>query len=403
MGDVRQPLRLAVVIPRYAPVFGGAENQCRLLNRHLLQSGLVSIVSLVTWRMRSTLPSREVIDDIPVRRLGAASTGRWGSYYFCVVAGAYLVARWRRYDVIHCHATSLLGFVVALVGWLTRRPVVLKLSTNGELLPSPDGRDALAGLRRLIAAFTVRSAYMIALNTQGLEELRAAGARRATIIPNGVDTSVFRPAQPEEYERRRVDLGVPRAAVVFLFSGRFVQRKGLDVLLSAFERLQLRYAADALRLVLVGSGEAQPDSVAGILAAPRLGVELRRSVLVHPPTDDVRQYLFASDVLVMPSRREGLPNAVLEAIACGLVCLLSDIPPHRELTKQSPGHPVRFFAPNDADALAAGLDECYRMVVAAREAKRVRSSGLAPMFRMEAVATRYLELLRSVDVTPPRA
>ena len=82
-----------VVIPRYAPVFGGAENQCRLLNRHLVQSKRVSIVSVLTSRIRPSFPRREAIDGIPVRRLGGAGLGRWTWYGFFLITGAYLLAR----------------------------------------------------------------------------------------------------------------------------------------------------------------------------------------------------------------------------------------------------------------------------------------------------------------------
>src|SRR5438874_907174 len=199
-----RPLRLMVVIPRYAPVFGGAENQCRLLNRYLVRSSRITIVSVLTSRIRRSFPPRETIDGIPVRRLGGAGVGRWVWYRFFLSTAVYLVARRNHYDVIHCHGTSLVGFVVTLVGWLTAKPVVLKLSANGELLRSFPGQDrgrrdgVVARCHRLVATFTVRHAQTVALNGQGLEGLRAVGARAARIIPNGVDTSMFRPPTVEE-------------------------------------------------------------------------------------------------------------------------------------------------------------------------------------------------------------
>src|SRR5437660_6836400 len=120
------PGRLMVVISRYAPVFGGAENQCRLLNRYLARSERITIVSVLTSRIRPSFPRREAIDGIPVRRLGGAGLGRWTWYGFFLIIGAYLLARRNHYDVIHCHGTSVIGFVVTLAGWLTGKPVVLK-------------------------------------------------------------------------------------------------------------------------------------------------------------------------------------------------------------------------------------------------------------------------------------
>src|SRR5205085_4745160 len=222
-----RPVRLMVVIPRYAPVFGGAENQCRLLNRYLVRSSHITIVSVLTARIRRSFAPCETIDGITVRRLGGAGVGRWVWYRFFLSTAAHLVARRNQYDVIHCHGTSLVGFVVTLVGWLTRKPVVLKLSANGELLRSFPGQDrgrregVVARGHRLVATFTVRHAHTVALNAQGLEELRAVGARAARIIPNGVDTSRFRPPTVEERMGARAQLRVQDSEVVFAFTGRF--------------------------------------------------------------------------------------------------------------------------------------------------------------------------------------
>lgn len=389
-----------VVIPRYAPVFGGAENQCRLLNRHLVRSERVAIVSVLTSRIQRSFPGRDAIDGIPVRRLGGAGVGRWTLYGFFLSTAAYLLARRNHYDVIHCHATSVLGFVVTVVGWLTGKPVVLKLSANGELLRTFPGQDrgrrdgVWARCHRLIASFTVRHAYTVALNGQGLEELQTVGARRATIIPNGVDTAVFRPPTGTERAAARAKLGLPDSAVVFAFTGRFVLLKGLDLLLPAFRSLLSTHRADTVRLVLVGSGELQEESVTAAFAPDRLGPDMARAVHVHSATDDVRPFLFAGDVFVMPSRHEGLSNAVLEAIACGMACVLSDIPPHRELSEQSPAHPVYLFPSGDSRALAAALEQSSAGVLAMRAAQRPARSGLGATFEIGTVAERYIALLR---------
>ena len=321
-----RPLRLMVVIPRYAPVFGGAENQCRLLNRYLVRSSHITIVSVLTARIRRSFAPCETIDGITVRRLGGAGVGRWVWYRFFLSTAAHL--------------------------------------------------------------------------DQGLEELRAVGARAARIIPNGVDTSMFRPPTVEERAGSRARLRLQDSAVVFAFTGRFVLLKGLDLLLPAFRTLLTAHAADAVRLILVGSGELQEESITESLTPERLGPDMATAVHLYPATDDVRPFLFASDVFVMPSRHEGLSNAVLEAIACGLVCVLSDIPPHRELRERSPGHPIYLFSSGDSVALATALEQSSAAVRAMRVERRSARSGLAAAFDIGTVAERYSDMLREIA---PRA
>ena len=391
-----------VVIPRYAPVFGGAENQCRLLNRHLVQSQRIAIVSVLTGRIQRNLPAHDMIDGIPVRRLGGAGMGRWTWYRFFLTTAAYLVARRNHYDVIHCHGTSLVGFVVTLAGWLIGKPVVVKLSANGELLRSYPGQDrgrregVWARLHRLMGSFTVRHAHTIALNGQGLQELQTVGAQRARIIPNGVDTSLFHPPTTADRVAARARLGLPDTAVVFAFTGRFVLLKGLDLLLPAFRALLRAHGADSVRLVVVGSGELQEESIAEALTPEQLGPDMARAVHLIPPTDEVRPFLFASDVFVMPSRHEGLSNALLEALACGMMCVLSDIPPHQELRNASPGSPLYLFSSGDSGALRAALDHAYAAVHANGTRGSPGRSALGRTFDIDTVAERYAGLLRDL-------
>lgn len=388
-------VRVAVVIPRFAPVFGGAENQCRLLNARLLEGGGVVIPFVLTRRIAPQLPARAEVDGVPVRRLGAPGISRWREYAFYAAAALRLVAHRHRYDVIHCHTTNIVGFFMVVAGRVARRPVLLKLSSSGELLsgfvPAGAGttlsRRVLSRLRRRLATFTAAHAHTVALNAEGLDELTRAGAVRTTLIPNGVDARRFRPATCDERSAARAAVGARPDEVLFLYTGRFAQPKGIDVLLPAFQRLRDGVGASA-RLVLVGSGDLQVDSSADLLAAERGGVH------VHEPTDDVRPFLAASDAFVFPSRREGLPNAVLEAIAAGLPCVLSDIAPHRELADAHPSHPVVLFRSGDVDALAGAMRRAHELVVEARGARRPRESRLGASFDIDTVAAGYAAIYR---------
>lgn len=393
-------VRVAVVIPRFAPVFGGAENQCRLLNARLLEGGGVVIPFVLTRRIARGLPARAEVDGVPVRRLGGPGLSRWREYAFYAAAAVRLVVQRRRYDVIHCHTTNVVGFFMVVAGRVAGRPVLLKLSSSGELLSGfvPTGagtslpRRVLSRLRRRLAAFTAAHAHTVALNAEGLDELTRAGAARSSVLPNGVDARRFRPPTRDERAGGRATVGARPDDVLFLYTGRFAQPKGIDVLLPAFQLVRDRVGTTA-RLVLVGSGELQVDSAADLLAAERTGVH------VHDPTEDVRAFLAGSDVFVFPSRREGLPNAVLEAIAAGLPCVLSDIGPHRELADANPSHPIVLFRSGDVDALAGAMRRAHEMVVASRGEHRPRVSHLSAAFDIDTVAAGYAAIYRRLHLS----
>jgi glycosyltransferase involved in cell wall biosynthesis len=130
---------------------------------------------------------------------------------------------------------------------------------------------------------------------------------------NGVSSERFRPA-PERRRETRRHLGFADSDVVVGFVGRLIAEKGLYDLLDA-----VSLASSDVRCLLVGKSELDVD-VEALLAERGL---LDR-VTVIEFTRDISSYYAAMDLLVLPSRREGMPNALLEAQAMGLPCIASD-------------------------------------------------------------------------------
>ena len=391
------PVRVAMVIPRYHPVFGGAETQCRALAAALRRRADVTVPYVLTRRLRDDLPTEERLDGTLVRRLGKPGLSRWVEYGFYLRAAVRLVVERAEYDVVHCHATSVVGFVMTCASRVAGRPAVLKLSSSGELMSGLTNysdrmvldRSVRGRLRRPLARFMGRHAHIVALNQQGRAELALAEATRPVVVPNGVDTARFRPVVPERRAELRRSLGFGEEEFVFLYTGRFVSVKGVDVLLAALEALRTAGRLRHVRVCLVGSGELQMDDAGHLL---RLADSpLAAHVTVCPPTADVVPYLQAVDAFVFPSRREGMPNSVLEAIAAGLPCVLSDIAPHRELAELNPGARAWLFASGDASALAAAAAAC----VTACRGTGPNADALDERFAIERVAERYAALYRS--------
>lgn len=136
---------------------------------------------------------------------------------------------------------------------------------------------------------------------------------------NGVDTNYFDPAIPNlTDEAEKIINGFQ--GTTFVFVGRLVGDKGINELVEAFSRLNKKYSD--VRLILVGPREEDLDPLKA--ETIRL-IETNDKINEMGRQTDIRPYLMASDVFVLPSYREGFPNVVLEAASMGLPCIVSNV------------------------------------------------------------------------------
>ena len=323
---------------------GGCARHGRTLADGFAEAGWdVTIVARAAQARRWKLERRAGWLRIEVPGFGR----RWGAALYVLTGLATGLARGRRasFMALQLSATSLAAGISAI---LLRRPFVA-LSTssgqNGEIaqLDNP--------ARRIHRAVLARASSIVAQTDAGAAELRhRVGHVRVEVVANPLPKLDPLPLS-----------GQARA----LFAGRFSRVKGVDLLLEAWPRVAAQLT-DA-RLVMLGmthEGTGPGEDFAGLI---RRDPALRSSVELPGWVVDVIPHYAAADVFVMPSRMEGLSNALLEAAALGRVIVASDIPENRAVLGDA--HPL-YFASGDARDLEETLLKAFTDSAARERAVR---------------------------------
>ena len=165
------------------------------------------------------------------------------------------------------------------------------------------------------------------------------------VIHNGVNQDVYKPSDSKIKAHAREKLGLPQDKLIFLSTGFLSKRKDPITVIKGFLKNQKSHSSE---LTLLGDGSLRQKCSAMAHRA--------NNIRVVGFVDNVSDYLAASDVFVSGSLFEGCPNSVIEALACGLGVILSDIGPHREILDFDDKAGVTFKVGN-VDSLAEAISQ----------------------------------------------
>jgi glycosyltransferase involved in cell wall biosynthesis len=253
-------------------------------------------------------PAEETRDGVRVlhpRYLTAPRVGMYTQPYALAHAAAASLNALRRvgfdFDLIDAHFLYPDGVAAAMLARRFRRPFILTArGSDVNLLMEhrwPRQR-ILEAVRSAGAVITVSAALRDRLVAHGVD-----GAR-VQILRNGVDTGVF---QPVPRAQARAALGLPEGPL-FAAVGNLVPEKGFDLVVDAVATIS------EASLMIVGDG---PERARLEARAAARGIGARVHFLPVRPQRDLASVYSAADVLVLASAREGWPNVLLEAMACG--------------------------------------------------------------------------------------
>jgi glycosyltransferase involved in cell wall biosynthesis len=427
-GGVMSKPRIYIITRTFLPPPGGTEKQALMHGRSLQERGFVT--TIVTLRHNRNWLAHEVFEGVPVIRVaGTVLGGRErlpGPLRSLLYVIGLLILCWtlwrhrRRYDILHLYHLGLEALPVAFLCRLTGKPLIISVrcvdSGRGATLPGKlsllagpldpdtpwlqvDERNRLEGdlatlelLGKPVVRFTrsllQRIHSVVVILSPSMKDYLVAhdfDLPGTQLIPNGVDIMHFHP--------NRTDISTPpliqqdkRAAVVVCVAG-LRYEKGIDVLLQAWYLVHKQ--APEARLILVGKGPLQSQ-----LERLAQALDIRESVEFAGLQSDVRAHLYRGGLAVLPSRYEGMPNALLEAMACGLPCVATRTSGSKDIIQH--GVNGLLVEPEDYQAMAQALLTLLRDPVLARNCGRAARTTVEKHYSLSAVTDTYVELYQRI-------
>jgi glycosyltransferase involved in cell wall biosynthesis len=369
--------------------------------RHVAQRARLRVIAPVPWCPPGPLPGRwaryrevarrETRDGVEIHHPRYPVTPKVGMRYYgrwMAATTAGLVDRLHRetpVDVIDAHYVYPDG--EAAMRHAQRLGVPFVVSARGtdiNLYPE------IAAVRPRIVEVLRRADRLIAVCAALADRMVDLGAHpdRVHVVPNGVDAGTFAP-MPVAEARARV--GLPQGVPTVVTVANLVERKGVHLLVEAIRTLTGPDGSLA-HLVVVGDGEER-----GRLAAlvDRLGVGDRVHFAGAVPHAALRPWFCAGDVFALASSREGWPNAVMEALACGRGVVATRVWGTPEiLTSEDLGLLV---GERSAPALAAALAQALRHHFDAAAMQRFTAART-----WDSVADQVTDILAAVAARPGR-
>ena len=314
-------MKLLVVSHEFPPIGGGGANACFFLTKGFVEKG--HEVTLVTANYQN-LPENEFINGVHIIRVNSlrahkehCSFKEMLSYLMKAYPVADKLQRENKYDV----CLVFFGIPSGPIGYLLKKkyklPYVIRFG-GGDV---PGFQERFTKVYKLIApAIKViwKNADALIANSQGLKDMALDfyDKKFFDIIPNGVDTEVFYPIEKEESDEFKI-----------LFVSRLIERKGLQFIIPELKRIQDNIHKK-IKLIVVGDGPyrgtleqiAQENSVSGMI-----------QFVGQKEKDGIVPYYQNADLFILPSAKEGMPNVVLEAMACGLPIVMTSCEGSKEL------------------------------------------------------------------------
>ena len=378
-------MKIALLTEKYTPDIGGLAISTGRLGHLLASAGH----SVRVFAPTSSLPPSEkrmfVHEGITVNRFGVHKrVDDTLVDWFEFIAGEH---KREPFDVLHAYFLTQAGFVAAYAGKYLGLPSAV--SARGNDLE----RAIFDPARAAHIFYALEHANAVTVNTRELAKKAEAlvPELKVTLVPNGIDTDHFQPTPRNEALAAQLGLGREKIPVIG-FVGELREKKGLSTLLNGYAKI-----TKACPAVLLIVGDVRPGDDKQTFDALRTTIpEARIIVTGYVSPQDLPGYYALMDIFVMPSLRDGLPNALLEAMACEKAVVAASVGGMLDVLKD--GENGKLVPAKDPSVLADAIHSLLTTEARAQEYGQAARKTILDQFTLKSELEANLRVYRQLGI-----
>ncbi len=306
-------MKILAISHEFPPIGGGGANACFFLTKGFVEKG--HEVTLVTANYQG-MPESEIVNGVRVIRVNSkrahkehCSFKEMLSYLLKAYPVANKLQKRENFDV----CLVFFGIPSGPIGYMLKKKYKLPYMIRFGGGDVPGFQERFTKVYKIIAPaikLIWKKADALIANSQGLKDMALDfyNKKPFDVIPNGVDTEVFYPSVKEESDEFKI-----------LFVSRLIERKGLQFIIPQLKKIQ-DSTEKSVKLIVVGDGPYRET-------LERIAEENHVSDMVEfvgqKGKEEIVPFYQNADLFILPSSKEGMPNVVLEAMACGLPIIMT--------------------------------------------------------------------------------